>query len=360
MQMVKNFLKDTTNEEKMILAVAASIFLQFYLTAAVLVFLFLRVVLIKDIRKEVLKGTDFKLALIFIPLNIIAPIYFKNYLGLACFFGVFAILILCLYFRSFMNEMLFIKVCDVIAFFSMTSAIVARLQKIDPKFRSASVFFNANYYGTIITFVILICVYRLLTKNANIGFMLITIAFNFYGLLQADCQSAFFSIALGVWLLLLFTKKYKTFAFLSVLLAIGLIFISKLTFIMPRITDAFENIMLRSKIWSAGIRAFLETPFIGRGMMGYLQIYKEFGGPKNYHCHNLFIDMLLSFGVLGSIPLVAFVTRNVKAAFKKKFSPLFFSVALAILLHSMVDVTIFWIQTGALLAILLSAAYIKE
>ena len=94
--------------------------------------------------------------------------------------------------------------------------------------------------------------------------------------------------------------------------------------------------------------------------MGYLQIYKEYGGSYNFHCHNLIIDLLLSFGVVGSVPLVIFVFKNIIAAKARKYAPLLFSLVGAVLLHSMVDVTIGWIQTGGLCALLVAMAYIKE
>ena len=101
-------------------------------------------------------------------------------------------------------------------------------------------------------------------------------------------------------------------------------------------------------------------PFFGRGMMGYAQFYEKFGGPKNTHCHNLVIDMLSSFGIIGNIPLVAFVVRNIKSAAKSRYIPLFFAIFGAVMLHGLTDVTIAWIQTGALGAFMLSIAYVKK
>jgi O-antigen ligase len=94
--------------------------------------------------------------------------------------------------------------------------------------------------------------------------------------------------------------------------------------------------------------------------VGYVQIYEKFGGQKNFHCHNLFIELLLSFGIIGVAPLAAFVARPIKKAFKSKYAPLSFAVLGTVLLHGLTDVTLIWIQTGALAALFLSLPYIKE
>lgn len=360
MQAIKNFFKDLNKEEIYVLILTAGIFLPYVLSGIILAYMFFRALLVKDLREKIVKNSDFKFILIFFALNLISPILHKNFLGLACFVGVNAILILMLYLRSVMNEKLIQKSFDVMAFMSMTSAIVAHLQISKEVERAPSVFFNPNYYGAVITLVVLICFYRILKKQSNIPFMLITILVNFYGLLKADCQSAFFCIVFGVWLLLLFNKKYALFAITSVIGVLMIVFLPKLTFLMPRISDFVHNLSLRADIWRIGIEAFKEDVLFGRGMMGYFQVYKEYGGRKNFHCHNIVIDLLLSYGIIGGVPLVWFVVKNVVKAKGKKYAPLIFSVVGAVLLHSMVDLTIAWIQTGMLASLILSCVYIEN
>lgn len=360
MRALKEYFKDLDKEGIFVLLTVASIFLPFVLSGVFLAFMFFRVIIKSDLRKKIAKNRDFKLILIFFALNLISPILHKNYFGMACFVGVIAILTLALYFRSVMNEVLLKKSFDVMAFMSMTSAVVAKMQIVSGLKRAPAVFMNPNYYGMIITFVVLICFYRILKKEANIFFMLACILVNLYGLLQADCQSAFFCIVFGIWLMLLICKKYISFAAISFLGLLMVIFLPKLTFIMPRINNFVDNITRRADIWRIGIEAFKEDVLFGRGMMGYFQVYKEYGGRKNFHCHNILIDLLLSFGVVGSVPLVLFVVKNIIKAKGKKYAPLFVSILGAVLLHSMVDVTIAWIQTGMLGAFLISCVYIKE
>lgn len=374
MTAVKEFFKrciSDSGEENYILLAVISCFLPYFLSAVCLLFVVLRALFVKSVRKTFLKGFDAYLVAAFFALNLVTPIVFKNYVGIACFFAVTLMMVLAMYIRAYMTSGLFSRISDAIGAMSITSALVAALQKIvysneipslffHLKNRAPSVFFNPNYYGTVITFVVLLCVYRLLTGSGNKIFNLVVIAANIAGLLMADCQSAFFCIAFGVWILLLLTKKYKLFAAVTVVAVVGVIFLPKLTFIMPRISNFAENIFIRSTIWQAGLKGFLDTPIFGRGMMGYLQIWETYGGQQNFHCHNLFIDILLSFGVLGSAPLVIFGVKNVACVKGKKYAPLLLSLVGAVILHSLVDVTLAWIQTGALAVFFLSSAHINE
>ncbi len=355
------YLKGENAHQTLAILSVASIFMPYVISATVILAVVFRALILKDSREKIFSQSGFKIILVFILFNFAAPVIHRNYIGIACFFAISVILIFALYLRSVMTKALFYKICDVSAFMSMCCAVAATFIKApEHSFRSPSVFFNPNYYGAMITFVVLLCVYRILSKNGNLIFLLATIAFNIYGLLMADCQSAFFAIGFGVWLMLLFKKCYKSFAAVSALTVLVIIFLPSLDFILPRISNAVENITIRASIWKAGLRGILDTPIFGRGLMGYRQIYSLYGGSVNNHCHNIFIDMLLSFGIIGSIPLLVFVTKSILKARGKKTASLIFALLGAVLLHGLVDVTIIWIQTGAFAAFLLCAPYIQN
>jgi len=353
-------IRGSTTEETLVMLAVISIFLPYVLTAVVVSAVAIRAVLLKDTRKAIFAGIDGKLLVAFALINAATPFVFKNYFGAGCFFGVCIILIFALYLRTVMTERLFERIADAAAFMSMCCAVVARIQRVRPSFRSPSVFFNPNYYGAVIAFMVLLCLYRLIRNHGNRAFLLTAVFINFYGLLQADCQSAFFSIILGACLLVLFTKRYKFFVLVASASVAVICLLPWLDFLFPRIGNAEGNLALRATIWEAGVKGFLETPLFGRGMMGYMQIFEKFAGSPNYHCHNIFIDMLLSFGIIGAIPLVWFVLRSALAERGKKSAPLFFALVAAVLLHGLTDVTIAWIQTGALAAVFMSLPYIKE
>lgn len=359
-ELYSKHIKCQNIDESLIFLVLVSQFLPFVVSALVAAVVSVRALVLSLIKKDALKSVDGKLILAFFVINLLSPILHQNYLGVACFFGVTFILIFAVYAKKHMTATLFSKIANAMSLMSICTALLAVIQRYTLGVRAPSVFFNPNYYGAVITFVVLLCVYRFIIKDGSRIFALVTICANIVGLLMADCQSAFFSIALGVWLLLLFTKKYKLLIPITILGIVGVICLPYLTFIMPRITNAAENISIRAGIWNAGLNGFLEVPFFGRGMMGYLQIYKEYGSQYNFHCHNLIIDMLLSFGVVGIVPLVWFVVKNLLSFKGKKYTPLILALVGAVLLHGLVDVTVAWIQTGIILAFFLSCVSIKK
>lgn len=259
-----------------------------------------------------------------------------------------------------MTEKMLYKIFDIAAFMGMICAFVARMQRIDPKVQTPSVFLNANYYGTIITFTFLICLYRLITESKNEVFLIASMLVELYGLASASCWTAIFCIALGTLIILFYLKKRKiAFA----LMVAGVIF-SALFMLTPAYEKIFalavRNISIRWGIWETGIKAFLRQPFFGVGMMGYYRVYKLYGSQANYHCHNLFIDALLSFGIIGVTPAVAYAVRTVKNAVKSKMLPLFSALFAAVMLHSLFDLTIVWIQTGAFAVILMTMTKFKK
>lgn len=360
----EDYVRGGTTEEKFVLLSVASIFLPFYVTAVVLFCVILRAICKKHTRKMICSGFDIKLVLAFALINVATPIVFKNYLGIACYVGFVFMFVYALYVRAVIHKRLFEKMTNVIAVMSIIAAFFSTFIS-DPRhdMRSPSFFLNPNYYGAAIAFVIMLMLYVALTTRHNRALYVISILANLYGLWQADSQSALISCALGVLLMLLFTKKYKTFAAvltLGVLGALVIVFVPQLDFILPRIGDAANNIAKRATIWEVGIKGFLDNFLFGRGAMGYLQIYEKFGGPQNFHSHNLLIDLLLSFGIVGITPLVVFVFRPVKKAFKSEFAPLIYATVAAVLVHSMTDVTLIWIQTGAIAALFTAFPYVKE
>ena len=359
-----SYVREGSKDEQLVLLSVASIFLPFFVTAAVLFCVIVRALCKSETRKMIFSGFDIKLVAAFALINVVTPFVFKNYLGVACFVGFVFLMLFSLYVRAVLNERFFEKIANTIAATSIVAAFFSTFIS-DPRhtMRSPSFFFNPNYYGAVITFVILLCTYRLLSQKQNRALYVVSIVANLYGIWQADSQSALISCAFGVLLLLLFTKRYKTLAVvaaLGILVALAIIFVPELEFLLPRIKDAAGNISRRADIWKIGIKGFCENFLFGRGALGYLQIYEKFGGIRNFHSHNLFIDLLLSFGVVGIFPLLAFIFRHVKKAFKNRYSPLFFATLGAVLLHSLTDVTLIWIQTGALAALFISFPYIKE
>ena len=85
------------------------------------------------------------------------------------------------------------------------------------------------------------------------------------------------------------------------------------------------------------------------------------------HTHNFAIESLLSFGIIGSVLLLLLLwSYYSKVAECKELmrnntaTTLILSISAAVLIHSTTDITLLWINTGVLYAIILGAVGIDE
>ena len=47
-----------------------------------------------------------------------------------------------------------------------------------------------------------------------------------------------------------------------------------------------------------------------------MQVYPQFNGIATQHAHNIFLDALINFGILGVGPLIIFIVNRLKEAFR--------------------------------------------
>jgi O-antigen ligase len=126
--------------------------------------------------------------------------------------------------------------------------------------------------------------------------------------------------------------------------------------------SSFDERMNRSSNWQTAIELFFQKPILGSGLGGYF--IPGYSNPGDgVYAHNLFLELLTEFGVVGAVliigPIIYFLIKNFKYMVRTRTSSgssLYPYLALAFL-HSMVshDLTtsIFWIS--AFYSILLNA-----
>ena len=125
--------------------------------------------------------------------------------------------------------------------------------------------------------------------------------------------------------------------------------------LLPRMASLSENTEFRLGIWKAALRCFADNFLIGRGYYAYSGIWVEYSDTTYFalHAHSLYIETLLNFGVIGFIGLFGYIGYQVrktllelKSSGDKTAAALVISVLFAVLLHGILDTTIFWPQTG--------------
>lgn len=355
-------------DEAAVLLLTVSIFLPFYVGVAAVCLAAIVIMMDYQARARALSApyTGFLLSFLVFPFFISAT--YNNYWGMLYEMVLIAIVICGFYIRSIMTPQLFDKMMDLSCAASVWAAAIAVYQKatayaVAPNYRPISVFHNANSYGMIIEFIVIIAIYRMFSNPRFRAAYLAVIGLNLVGLYFSASLSSFAATGCAVFVMLMMKKKYRLAAglVLSALLfgVAGLIFPA----VFPRGILAIDTTCSqRLSIWTTALKGIEQHPLFGTGAMTYQMIYDKFGGYKTYHAHNLLLDTLLNFGFVGlgaigiyAITQVKLLSLRIKNRIFSEMNILVAAALVAVLVHGLTDVTIFWIQTGMLFLLLFSS-----
>lgn len=345
-----------------------SIFLPFYFSlVTVSCIAFMTMVLCRT-RTEAFRAPFTKLIFTFLVGSFFVAAAYNNYRGMAYSLLIYAIVVCGLYFRSVMTKELYHMALDTACIASVWCAVTAFVQKVamfpySHVYRPVSVFINANYYGMMIEFIVVIALYRIFTNTKKAPLYAFVIGLNFAGLYLTASYSSVVGMASAVIVFLIYKRKSKISAVcFALILAAGLLFMA-FPQLLPRSSQAIElTITERLSIWGAGWRAFQAAPIFGRGATAYRMIWEQFGGFKTYHCHNLALDTLLNFGIVGATAVCVYIGSYLRLLYLRfrrnicrDMDVLAAAVFAAVLIHGLTDVTIVWIQTGAFFFVIIAS-----
>lgn len=370
-----------TKQQYIILAIVASIFLPFYFGLITMLALVIYLAYTKQL-KEIIKNTPKGyIALIFGFYSLVLCMFNKNLLGTAQTLGMLLSMIFIMYYRKHVDERLLTMIIDICCLFSLFcfvygvfeyAAISERLGHsffdfvIDdhPNNRVESVFFNANYYATMIQFFVLMCIYKILHAKSfgRVLFYSITILCNLFALYLTGCRVGWLSFVITLPLMFYMNSWKKTsYAMVGLMVLAGIILLMNPE-IFPRIDSIFKDFAKRGRIWTTAIKAIATYPIFGLGPSGYYLIYKQFNGHPTYHSHSVYLDPFVSFGIVGCIIAIIFmipVFKEMIYIFKNKLNPelcsLIASFFVVLLVHGVFDHTVYWIQTGVIFLLVINA-----
>lgn len=322
-----------------------------------------------------------KYLIFFMLLSCIVSILYQNWIGVGCTVLIFIFISLMLYYRHYINTNLFEFILDLLIALSILWAIYGLFEQIQilerlgydhftlkvfsrRENRLNSVFFNANYYAMMIEFIIMMIGYKIFgTKNLKKQLYYFIVALlNFFMLYMTGCRTALIATAIAMIIFLIVNRNYR----ICTLIFIGCVFIGVYFLInpdqFPRIEKIVDNFAVRTKIWQAAIKGIIAHPLFGQGPMTYMMIFEQYGGHNTQHAHNVYLDPLLSFGIVGISILIPYIIDNCKRLFilyKNKISyryvALVISFITVVLIHGILDYTIFWIHTGLLFLFIASS-----
>ncbi|MGI0282968.1 O-antigen ligase family protein [Streptococcus pneumoniae] len=365
-------LKGLFSKELILLGIILSIFLPFYLFVVVLCLYIISLIFTGDMKSILQKMGEHPMLLLFLSYSTVISILAQNWMGLVASVGMFLFTIFFLHYQSILSHKFFRLILQFVLFGSVLSAAFASLEhfQIVKKFnyaflspnmqvwhqnRAEVTFFNPNYYGIICCFCIMIAFYLFTTTKLNWLKVFCVIAgfVNLFGLNFTQNRTAFPAIIAGAIIYLFTTiKNWKAFWLSIGVFAIGLSFLfsSDLGVRMGTLDSSMEE---RISIWDAGMALFKQNPFWGEGPLTYMHSYPRIHAPYHEHAHSLYIDTILSYGIVGTILLVLSSVAPVRLMMdmsqesgKRPIIGLYLSFLTVVAVHGIFDLALFWIQSG--------------
>ncbi|CTP09539.1 hypothetical protein ERS044125_01969 [Streptococcus pneumoniae] len=365
-------LKGLSSKELILLGIILSIFLPFYLFVVVLCLYIISLIFTGDMKSILQKMGEHPMLLLFLSYSTVISILAQNWMGLVASVGMFLFTIFFLHYQSILSHKFFRLILQFVLFGSVLSAVFASLEhfQIVKKFnyaflspnmqvwhqnRAEVTFFNPNYYGIICCFCIMIAFYLFTTTKLNWLKVFCVIAgfVNLFGLNFTQNRTAFPAIIAGAIIYLFTTiKNWKAFWLSIGVFAIGLSFLfsSDLGVRMGTLDSSMEE---RISIWDAGMALFKQNPFWGEGPLTYMHSYPRIHALYHEHAHSLYIDTILSYGIVGTILLVLSSVAPVRLMMdmsqesgKRPIIGLYLSFLTVVAVHGIFDLALFWIQSG--------------
>lgn len=363
----------------MLLTCLLSIFMPFYIGLMMMAALTLGLILNGELKSLIKETPQAKAGLLVILVGFIGAIYYQNILGIGCSFILLIVFISACDMRRHCDAHFYDRFIKLILLMSVLCFGHALLEYLNiteslnyqftdliipdlPKYRVNSVFFNANYYAMMCEFFVVIALGKFITSE-NKGIYIFIIFCNLCGLYLTGCRTAWPALAVAIPVLFYMAGKKKTaFGLLFTEVLLG-VFILMEPDLLPRLESSDSSMDVRIGIWQTAFQQFKASPLIGHGPLTYLQIYPQFDGIATQHAHNIFLDALINFGLLGVLPLLAFIIGRFKEIFKINDirKALVLSLSVVVVIHGLLDATIFWSQTSFIyLALLMMTGKLNE
>lgn len=398
------FRNTYTVDDRLITILFASIFLPWPITVISIVGGMVYILIKSDFIETLKRVSMAKVLMIFAIYLFIISIVHANYLGAALSIGMQAMFINVIHYRRYIHKDLFEQLLDIAILLSVLALVVAIVEQLyyvslfdgmqfldiqnKPQYRVHLYFYNANYYAMMILFVESFCIYKFFKIKtlafrcyyAGIGVL------NLFALYLTGGRIAWLCLACCVLVMLVVNKWYKLFT-LSIFAGVGACGLLALKpTLLPRLAARGLALERRKQIWQTAILMIQDSWLFGRGPLAYYHMYgaytKEYIatyglrsfkqyklGISSQHAHTMFLEPLVSFGVVGTLIFAVYLLSEIKRCFllliKKvdhTLASLLLGVVTITITFCIIDFPIFWVQTGFVFLLLLGSSdmYLKE
>ena len=379
-------LKSLSKQEGLLLGVILSIFLPFYLFVIIFISYLLWLVYTGEMKGILKRLSQHPVLLFFIAYSTAISLPAQNVMGVVASVAMFLFAIFFYYYQSQLTPKFFRLTIEGVLASSVLAAAFAALEhfqivkKFDYTFlsprmqvwhqnRAEVAFFNPNYYGIICCFCIMIGFYLISTTKLRWLriFSMIAIFANLFGLNFTQNRTAFPAIIFGAIIYLFTTiKNWRAFWLSIGVFGVGLAFLfsSDLGVRMGTLDSSMEE---RVSIWNAGMALFKQNPFWGEGPLTYMHSFPRIGAPYHEHAHSIYIDTILSYGVVGTVLLgiasatpVRMLIDMSQVPSKRPILGLYLSFLTVVAVHGIFDLALFWLQSSFIFLLVMCSLPLKH
>ena len=379
-------LKSLSKQEGLLLGVILSIFIPFYLFVIIFISYLLWLVYTGEMKGILKRLSQHPVLLFFIAYSTAISLLAQNVMGVVASVAMFLFAIFFYYYQSQLTPKFFRLTIEGVLASSVLAAVFAAFEhfqivkKFDYTFlsprmqvwhqnRAEVAFFNPNYYGIICCFCIMIGFYLISTTKLRWLriFSMIAIFANLFGLNFTQNRTAFPAIIFGAIIYLFTTiKNWRAFWLSIGVFGVGLAFLfsSDLGVRMGTLDSSMEE---RVSIWNAGMALFKQNPFWGEGPLTYMHSFPRIGAPYHEHAHSIYIDTILSYGVVGTVLLgiasatpVRMLIDMSQVPSKRPILGLYLSFLTVVAVHGIFDLALFWLQSSFIFLLVMCSLPLKH
>ncbi len=361
--------RQSSEAERLAYITAVGVFLPFYIAIAVFAIVAGYILIKKDCRESLFKTFGIFFIFLFGVYSFAVAVIAKNTIGYLAALMFFVVFIIGRYLRAVMSRDFLERLLNVIiaaSYFAILSIFIEKLLHLKDIWyrccgnifgnKSLSFYGHENYLGTLMATVIIICAYKFVTLRDKRLRYVISAILSGIVILLTQSMFAWIEVLVGLTVLLIMRRKY---GLLSIMWGLGALAGGILLLfpeIFPRTAHIGSSFESRIGIWNNALEFIGQKPWFGRGFFTYWnEIANTTGNFIVKHSHNIAIDLILCFGIVGTaiifILLFILVQRILLCRnFLKSgtVTALVLSVLTAMLIHSIIDMTMIWVQTSML------------
>ena len=370
---------ELNTDERIIAVCAIALFLPYFIGAVPCLFAVFRALLHPGVRNRMTSVSSSGYIYAAFPIFVFPAIVFRNWFGLLGGVIIWLTLVFMLYLFTVMRVRFYNNVLDLMLILSVFAMIIGVVDRLLYAFygikifivlgRTASVFWNPNFYGYMIELFVLMALYRFEKRHSP--WYLVILFVNLGGILLCDCRTAWAALGAALLIYAVHYKHNVKWVVITMLITVALVI---LILLVPMFSGRLATNIInydvdkRSKIWGDAIHWIKHQPVYGYGMNGYREICIRTHAPRvRWHSHNMILNVMLDFGVVGLAYFSAMIGRIVKVLNKPQFCVIYSQIrslimvaGLATLIHGVTDVPILGVQSAVGLIIIVSGCSVER